>query len=213
MCPSCSSNPILVPTLAELAIELGRADANRAALESDPGYDAALLHCWSVLDQIAELPAASLADLRIKARAFDWSARLLDDEPYHNPSDGEQKIMRQLVAGLLDEGSVPANATATEPEDIASIPFEGHGVDVNDLMPDRDQWQVQWTGLWMMLSTLNDDKAALTAKLVAMEKGGASEAFLNSLDTVMAENKRLGELLDAVHNRVLVAAANAIGEM
>lgn len=96
--------PILVPTLAELGIELQRAEGVRAALDStDKVYDAALMHCWSILDQIAELPAASIADLRIKARAFDWSAQLLEGEPYHNPSDGEEKIMRQLVAGLLDE--------------------------------------------------------------------------------------------------------------
>lgn len=96
--------PILVPTLAELGIELQRAEGVRAALDSTGKvYDAALMHCWSILDQIAELPAASIADLRIKARAFDWSAQLLEGEPYHNPSDGEEKIMRQLVAGLLDE--------------------------------------------------------------------------------------------------------------
>lgn len=106
--------PILVPTLAELWIELGRADSERVALsaqnDANPDDDSVQKaweqkadHCWAILDQMAELPAASIADLRIKARAFDWSARVLNGEPYHNPSDGEEKIMRQLVAGLLDE--------------------------------------------------------------------------------------------------------------
>lgn len=100
------------PSLAALALELARVDAIRAALSDDAGnhaagtqhqYDAALLDCWAVLDRIAEAPATSLPDLRIKARAFDWSARLLDDEPYRNPSEGEEKILRHLVSGLLDE--------------------------------------------------------------------------------------------------------------
>lgn len=99
------------PSLSALALALERAEAHRAALETTapsydgnvPGYDAALSHCWSILDQIADTRATSLADLRILARAFNWSARLLDDEPYRNPSEGEMKIVRQLVTGLLDE--------------------------------------------------------------------------------------------------------------
>lgn len=101
-------SPTLVPTLAELRDELDRLDAVRRAAEQrnadDGAYEAALTACQHILDQIAAIPAASLADLRIKAYAFNWSANLLDDEPYENPSDGEMLIMRQLVAGLLDEG-------------------------------------------------------------------------------------------------------------
>ncbi len=68
---------------------------------SDIEYDVALKACWDALDAIAAEPAVTLGDLRLKAKAFDWSARLLDDEPYSNPSDSEEKILRQLVAGLL----------------------------------------------------------------------------------------------------------------
>jgi hypothetical protein len=96
--------PILVPTLNELRVELDRVDSIRSALSVESeDYDAALSACWSLLDQIAELPAWTLADLRVKAYAFDWSARLLQDEPYRNPSSGEEKIMKQIVSGLLDE--------------------------------------------------------------------------------------------------------------
>ncbi len=107
-------SPILTPAIVELRAELERADAERSAIwakaDANPhddviqkAYNEALLYSWKVLDQIAEIHAASLADLKVKAWAMDWSAKLLDDEPYHNPSDGEEKIMRQLVAGLLDE--------------------------------------------------------------------------------------------------------------
>lgn len=95
--------PLFVPTLTELEIKLQLAETSRAVSEDNPNYEAALMNCWSILDQIADLPARTLADLRIKARTFDWSAQLLEGEPYRNPSDGEVKIMRQLVAGLMDE--------------------------------------------------------------------------------------------------------------
>jgi hypothetical protein len=88
-------NLILVPTLAELQVELDRADgARRSVLHDEKAYQAAVTQCWQVLDQIAGMPAACLADLRVKAYAFDWSARLLDDEPYCNPSPGEELILR-----------------------------------------------------------------------------------------------------------------------
>lgn len=107
-------SPILVPTLSELRVELDRLDAERikasATSDADPtdrtlnkAWELSIDACWAVLDQIAATPAASLADLRVKAHAFNWSATLLDGEPYHNPSGGEEQIMRQLVAGLLDE--------------------------------------------------------------------------------------------------------------
>lgn len=107
--------PLLAPTLAELRVELDRANGLRAAIPDDAPsseYDAATKYCWAVLDQIAETAVTSLADLRIKAYAFDWAARLTEDEPYHNPSDGEAKIMHQLVAGLLDESLSSGRSTA-----------------------------------------------------------------------------------------------------
>lgn len=98
-------NPILVPTLAELRIELDRANAVRLAVPRghEAAYEAALTCCWAIIDEIAELPASCLADLRVKAYAVDWSARVLEDEPFGNPSEGERKMFQQLVAGLLDE--------------------------------------------------------------------------------------------------------------
>lgn len=107
-------SPILVPTLAELRTELARLDHIRALASAqqdanpddkalDEAWDVATDACWGALDQIAALPASSLADLRVKAYAFNWSAELLDGEPFHNPTNSEEQIMRQLVAGLLDE--------------------------------------------------------------------------------------------------------------
>jgi hypothetical protein len=107
-------SPILVPTLAELRTELDRLDAIRRTLSAQTdaapddkaaaaAWDAATDACWRTLDAIAEIPAASLPDLRVKAYGLAWSARLLDGEPYYNPCPGEEKILRQLVAGLLDE--------------------------------------------------------------------------------------------------------------
>lgn len=100
-------SPTLAPTLPELRDELDRLNAERARIENGDcdgdEYDRALKACWHVLDQIAAIAAVSIADLRVKAYAFNWSAELMDDEPYENPSDGETLIMRQLVAGLLEE--------------------------------------------------------------------------------------------------------------
>lgn len=107
-------SPILVPTLSELRVELDRLEAVRAtasaAHDANPegegleqAWEATTDACWHVLDQIAALPAASLDDLRVKAHAFNWSASLLNGEPYHNPTDEEEQILRQIVAGLLDE--------------------------------------------------------------------------------------------------------------
>jgi len=108
------TDTIVTPALAELRQELDRLDAARALAsarnDADPNnadltasWAKALSACWAALDQISVIPASSLADLRVKAYAFDWSARLLDGEPYGNPTAGEEHIMRQLVSGLLDE--------------------------------------------------------------------------------------------------------------
>jgi len=100
----------LTPSLRMTALleALNHADAIRSTAETDQAagktvdYDAALKACWDALDAIANEPAGSIGDLRVKAKAFDWSARLLDGEPYNNPSEGEEKIVRQLVAGLVE---------------------------------------------------------------------------------------------------------------
>lgn len=105
--------PDLTPSLRMTALleALDHADAIRstASADLDAGkevdYDGPLKACWAALDAIAEEPTGSIGDLIIKAKAFDWSARLVDDEAYSNPSDGEEKIMRQLVAGLLEVSS------------------------------------------------------------------------------------------------------------
>lgn len=107
--------PILVPTLAELGIELGKAMA-----AEDAAYQAWLpqYHAGNgtadtaeskeadrtsdvvsgIIDQIAALPAASLADLRVKAMAMDWHNRKVE-----TPHDFWTRLGAQLVAGLLDE--------------------------------------------------------------------------------------------------------------
>lgn len=102
------------PALAELRQELDRLDiiradisARNAASPNDEALWAELdklsTACLSILDQVAACPATTLSDLRIKAHVFNWSANLVDGESYTSPTDGEEQIMRQLVAGLLDE--------------------------------------------------------------------------------------------------------------
>lgn len=104
-------SPILVPTLAELGIELSRAmGVEQAALARwhqirDAGAtpdEAACDEAYRVIsdltDQIAAIPAASLADLRVKALAMDWHNRTVEA-----PEDFWQHLGAQLVAGLLDE--------------------------------------------------------------------------------------------------------------
>lgn len=101
-------------TLAALKAALDQAgrgrDAAQAACDAAPQsdevhsvFDGAISRFWGIIDQIAAVTPSSLADLRVKAYALDWAARLTDDEPYHSPSDGETLILKQLVAGLLDE--------------------------------------------------------------------------------------------------------------
>lgn len=108
-------SPILVPTLAELGIELGKAmaiekEAHRAwhvlydagrglgiTPESD-ACDAAYLVVSDLTDQIAAIPAASLADLRVKAMAMEWHNRTIE-----KPDDFWTRLGAQIVDGLLDE--------------------------------------------------------------------------------------------------------------
>lgn len=110
-------NPILVPTLAELRIEIdrvhGEAEATYYSIRDDmpAGQQEALGQKWEALadqrDQtlaaMAALPAASVADLRAKAYALALMDRITEGEVVESPSDDEAKLMRQLIAGLLDE--------------------------------------------------------------------------------------------------------------
>ena len=106
-------SPILVPTLSELAVELAKAiDIDDAILArwhalQHAGADAAALEAEShasyivvseLTDQIAALPIASIADLRVKAMAMDWYNRTI--EP---PADFWTQLGAQIVAGLLDQ--------------------------------------------------------------------------------------------------------------
>ena len=95
------------PRMATFLEALHHADAIRLTAEADQAgksvdYVAISKACWDALNVIANEPAGTIGDLQIKAKAFDWSARLLDGEPYHNPTEGEEKILRQLVAGLME---------------------------------------------------------------------------------------------------------------
>ena len=105
-------SPILVPTLAELGIELERALAALALAVEVESANPEMGHANCASDQFAELvghlsseitalPAASIADLRVKARALSyWQAgSRIDDQRWPN----EEALSRQLVAGLLDE--------------------------------------------------------------------------------------------------------------
>lgn len=108
-------NPILVPTLSELGVELQRAMAIEAAAHQAwralydagnhsndlPELDAverAGEAIYDIIEQIAAMPAASLADLRVKAIAMDWHNRMVE-----TPEAFWEKLGAELVAGLLDE--------------------------------------------------------------------------------------------------------------
>jgi hypothetical protein len=103
----------LVPSakLVDLKAHLDAAEARRAAADADQevsyvDYDAVAKACWDVLSAIADEEPATLGDLCVKAQTFQWSAGRLDDEPYTNPDDGEEKIMRQIIAGLSSLGGI-----------------------------------------------------------------------------------------------------------
>lgn len=101
--------PILVPTLDELAVEFERAsDAERAAnalcVASGEGaaeglaYDEACGALGAVCGQIAELPAQTLAHVRLKARALAWYAFPDGQEPVTI----DERLAFQLVRALVD---------------------------------------------------------------------------------------------------------------
>jgi hypothetical protein len=108
-------NPTLVPTLAELHIELQRAIAAHANVTRNLDlarlegavtavFEDALQRFETEADniahQIAVIDAASLADIRVHAYALAW---------LHAKPDGfelpmcERRLATQLVAGLMNE--------------------------------------------------------------------------------------------------------------
>jgi len=110
-------NPILVPTLAELSTELEREIALLKMLEaalneqeamsgravpkgdaSDIAYNSAVDRCCTLAREIAELPAQTLQDLRVKAQALAWHAFPDGREP----APADERLAFQLVRGLLD---------------------------------------------------------------------------------------------------------------
>ena len=103
------TQPILVPTLDELAVEFERASAaeraaHAACLESgeataeSSAYDEACGALCEVCRQIAELPAQTVAHLHLKARALDWHAFPDGQEP----ATTEERLAFQVVKGLLE---------------------------------------------------------------------------------------------------------------
>lgn len=108
-------SPILVPTLAELRVELDRLQTKSAqawtsirgefgSIEHDASCDRAVAASAAVddtVEAIAALPAASLADLRVKAYALDFLDRTC--EPFEYVATTDLTLIRQLIAGLLDE--------------------------------------------------------------------------------------------------------------
>lgn len=105
-------NPVLVPTLAELDIELNRTmaalDAAASAHHAQPDHSAcqdavahAALEAFEVVTQIIHLRAASISDLRVKAKAL---AQLFVAVPDSRPVGIEQRrLCQQIIDGLLDE--------------------------------------------------------------------------------------------------------------
>ena len=104
--------PILIPTLAELDIELNRtvaafdaaARAHHAQLHDGNSQDEvahAALEAFEVVTQIIDLPAASISDLRVKAKAL---AQLFAAVPDSQPVGIEQRrLCQQIIDVLLDE--------------------------------------------------------------------------------------------------------------
>jgi hypothetical protein len=104
--------PVLVPTLAELDIELHRTvaafDAAASAHHAQPNdsnYQDAVAHAaleaFEVVTQIIHLRAASIPDLRVKARAL---AQLFTAVPDSRPEGIEQRgLCQQIIDGLMDE--------------------------------------------------------------------------------------------------------------
>lgn len=103
--------PLLVP-LAELGIELNRtvaafdaaASAHHARPDDQAGQDAvahAALEAFKVVAQIIPVPATSIPDLRVKAKAL---AQLCAAVPDSRPMGIEQRrLCRQIIDGLRDE--------------------------------------------------------------------------------------------------------------
>lgn len=113
--------PILVPTLAQLSIELSIAkarydDINRRWNAGEEGLndllDETSDECVDIAEAIAELPATSLADLRIKARALTFGGSYLDEKGQVT----EDRLIAQIMSGLLDERIVQVK----EPRDIGA---------------------------------------------------------------------------------------------
>lgn len=103
-----AANPILVPTLEELAGEFDRllaqyraADAASDAAPDSMALSDAALHSSRVLmdacGAIAQLPAQTFEHVLLKARALDWFA--FSAGPPDNCSD---RLAYQLVRALLD---------------------------------------------------------------------------------------------------------------
>jgi hypothetical protein len=108
--------PILVPTLDELAVEFERcaaiyraADvASRAepdSLERDVTADAACSVMVTICEQIAGLPAQTMAHVRLKARALDWYEFLDGKEPTSPDARLAYQLVRAILDGVPGEGS------------------------------------------------------------------------------------------------------------
>lgn len=102
-------NPILVPTLDELAVVFDQAASleRKAAARVDvPGSSAAdeaayNVACNALIDvcsQIADIPAQTPAHIQLKARVLDWHAFPDGREP----GFVDERLAFQLVRALLD---------------------------------------------------------------------------------------------------------------
>lgn len=107
--------PILVPTLDELAVEFERASAaeraaNALCVASGEGraegfaYDEACSALGEVCQQIAELPAQTMAHVRLKARALAWQSFPDGQEPAPVDERLAFQLVRALVDGLPGDG-------------------------------------------------------------------------------------------------------------
>jgi hypothetical protein len=109
--------------LAELGVKLDRAlVAERAALvfaetpenpdgtdEGQRAFEAASRRTRAVAEQIAAIPAVTLDDLRVKAKAFAWA----QDLARMHPESLQCRLTHGLVDPLLD-GTIPAPPAITE---------------------------------------------------------------------------------------------------